>query len=175
MENKNNHETNKKKIEYYINRLQSLNENGDEIKMEIEDPLENQEKEYESKNAKKNKKKQMSLIPLAIVLILFFNLIIYNKYGENNIFIPFITFAISIYIIHKYVPEKAKAKFIKDFEVTFKKMTDLFFFISRDINRQNKLKKYISVSSDDQSKLLKENENDDEKDDNYIESPLLNI
>ena len=54
-------------------------------------------------------------------------------------------------------------------------MTDLFFFISRDINRQNKLKKYISVSSDDQSKLLKENENDDEKDDNYIESPLLNI
>ena len=175
MENKNNHETNKKKIEYYINRLQSLNENGDEIKMEIEDPLENQEKEYESKNAKKNKKKQMSLIPLAIVLILFFNLIIYNKYGENNIFIPFITFAFSIYIIHKYVPEKAKAKFIKDFEVTFKKMTDLFFFISRDINRQNKLKKYISVSSDDQSKLLKENENDDEKDDNYIESPLLNI
>ena len=53
MENKNNHEANKKKIEYYINRLQSLNENGDEIKMEIEDPLENQEKEYESKNAKK--------------------------------------------------------------------------------------------------------------------------
>ena len=175
MENKNNHETNKKKIEYYINRLQSLNENGDEIKMEIEDPLENQEKEYESKNAKKNKKKQMSLIPLAIVLILFFNLIIYNEYGEDNIFIPFITFAISIYIIHKYVPEKVKSKFIKDFEVTFKKMTDLFFFISRDINRQNKLKKYISVSSDDQSKLLKENENDDEKDDNYIESPLLNI
>ncbi len=54
----------------------------------------------------------MSLVLLAIVLILFFNLIIYNKYGENNIFIPFITFAI---------PEKAKSKFIKDFEVTFKK------------------------------------------------------
>ena len=57
----------------------------------------------------------------------------------------------------------------------YKKMTDLFFFISRDINRQNKLKKYISVSSDDQNKLLKDNENDEEKDDNYIESPLLNI
>ena len=103
MENKNNHEANKKKIEYYINRLQSLNENGDEIKMEIEDSLENQEKEYESKNAKKNKKKQMSLIPLAIVLILFFNLIIYNKYGEDNIFIPFITFAISIDSLNSYL------------------------------------------------------------------------
>ena len=54
-------------------------------------------------------------------------------------------------------------------------MSDLFFFIRGDINRQNKLKKYISVSSDDQNKLLKENENDEEKDDNYIESPLLII
>ena len=38
---------NKKRIEYYINRLQGLNEKGEDIKMVIEDSLETQEKEYE--------------------------------------------------------------------------------------------------------------------------------
>ena len=40
---------NEKRIEYYINRLQNLNEKGEDIKMVIEDSLETQEKEYEKK------------------------------------------------------------------------------------------------------------------------------
>ena len=158
-----------KRIEFYVNKMHNLNDNGDDIKMVIEDSFENQEKEYEE-NQKKPKKKRMSLIPLYIILVLGFNLIIFNKYGDDNIFIPFITFIISLYLIFKYVPKKAKDKFIKDFEETFKKITNLMYFCDKDINRENKLKKYIAVSSDDQKKLLK----DDEKE-NYMESPLLNI
>ena len=165
------HKQNQKRIEYYINRIQNLNDNGDDVKMVIEDSFENQEKEYEEKNTKKTKNKQMSLTPLFIVLVLGFNLIIFNKYGDDNIFIPCITFAISLYILFKYVPKKYKEKFIKEFEETFRKITNLFYFFDKDINRENKLKKYISVPSDDQKKLLKE----DEKEDNFMESPLLNI
>ena len=71
---------NEKRIEYYINRLQNLNEKGEDIKMVIEDSLETQEKEYE-KNKNSNQKsnvKDMSLVPLCIILVLFVNLIIYN-------------------------------------------------------------------------------------------------
>ena len=164
------HQQNQKRIEYYINRMQNLNDNGDDIKMVIEDSFENQEKEYEENKIKKNKKKRMSLVPLYIILILGFNLIIYNKYGDENIFIPFITLAISIYIIYKYVPKKAKIKFIKEFEETFKTLSNFALLFNND-NRDNKLKRYISVTSDDQNKLLK----DEDKEDNYIDSPLLNI
>ena len=176
MENENSnkennlHEQNQKKIEYYINRIQNLNDNGEEVKMVIEDSFENQEKEYEENITKRKKKRRMSLVPLYIILILGFNLLIYNKYGDDNIFIPFITFAISIYIIYKYVPQKAKIKFIKDFEETMKSISNLFLLFKND-DRENKLKKYIAVSSDDQNKLLK----DEDKEDNCIDSPLLNI
>ena len=159
-----------KEIECNINKMHNINDNGDDIKMLIEDSFENQEKEYEE-NQKKPKKKRMSLIPLYIVLVLGFNLIILNIYGDDNIFIPFITFLISLYIIFKYVPKKAKDKFIREFEETFKNITNLIYFFDRDINREKKLKKYIAVSSEDQKNLLK----DDEKEDNYMESPLLNI
>ena len=159
-----------KKIEYYVDKMHNINDNEDDIKMVIGDSFENQEREYEE-NQKKPKKKRMSLIPLYIVLVLGFNLIIFNIYGDDNIFIPFITFIISLYIIFKYVPKKAKDKFIREFEETFNKITNLFYFFDKDLNRENKLKKYIAVSSDDQKNLLKE----DEKEDNYMESPLLNI
>ena len=161
---------NKKRIEYYINRLQSLNDKGDDIKMVIEDSFESQEKEYDQNhNLNQNKhSKDMSLIPLFIVLILFFNLIIYNIYSDDNAFIPFITFSISLYLIYKYVPVKAKQKFVSDFEKNIKKVKEFF---SRE-NKNSELKKYIAISSeDDHNELLKEEENSD----NYIVSPLLNI
>ena len=170
--NDNNSNQNQKRIEYYINRLQDLNDNGEDIKMVIEDSFENQEREYEENNNKKKKKKDMSLVPLYIILVLGFNLIIYNKYEENNIFIPFITIAISLYLLFKYVPKKAKKKFIKDFEETFNNITNFFFFFFKNNDRENKLKKYISISSEDKNKLLNNNEKED---DNYMESPLLNI
>ena len=161
---------NKKRIEYYINRLQSLNDKGDDIKMVIEDSFESQEKEYDQNhNLNQNKhSKDMSLIPLFIVLILFFNLIIYNIYSDDNAFIPFITFSISLYLIYKYVPVKAKQKFVSDFEKNIKKVKEFF---SKE-NKNSELKKYIAISSeDDHNELLKEEENSD----NYIVSPLLNI
>ena len=161
---------NKKRIEYYINRLQSLNDKGDDIKMVIEDSFESQEKEYDQNhNLNQNKhSKDMSLIPLFIVLILFFNLIIYNIYSDDNAFIPFITFFISLYLIYKYVPVKAKQKFVSDFEKNIKKVKEFF---SKE-NKNSELKKYIAISSeDDHNELLKEEENSD----NYIVSPLLNI
>ena len=161
---------NKKRIEYYINRLQSLNDKGDDIKMVIEDSFETQEKEYDRNHNlnQNNHSKDMSLIPLFIVLILFFNLIIYNIYSDDNAFIPFITFSISLYLIYKYVPLKAKQKFVTDFENNIKKVKEFF---SRE-NKNSELKKYIAISSeDDHNELLKEEENND----NYIISPLLNI
>ena len=72
---------NKKRIEYYVNRLQNLNDKGDDIKLVIEDSFEKQEKEYEQNNKReKYKIKDMSLVPLYIVLVLGFNLIIFNIY-----------------------------------------------------------------------------------------------
>ena len=160
---------NKKRIEYYINRLQSLNDKGEDIKLVIEDSLERQEDEYEENNKTENKKiKDMSLVPLFIALILGFNLIIYNIYSEDNICIPFITFFISLFLLYKYVPEKSKKKFVDDFENNINKIKALF----AGNNKDKKLLKYISISSDDEkNKLLK----DDNNNDNYIESPLLNI
>ena len=161
---------NKKRIEYYINRLQNLNDKGDDIKLVIEDSFETQEKEYEkNQDLTQNKhSKDMSLVPLYIVLVLFFNLIIYNIYSDDNAFIPFITFSISLYLIYKYVPVKAKQKFVNDFENNNKKIKECF---SRE-NKNSKLKRYIAISSeDDHNELLKDEENND----NYIVSPLLNI
>ena len=171
MEKKSQNENNdKRQIEYDINRIQNINDNEEDIKMTIEDSFENQEKEYEENNNKKRKKKEMSLVPLFIVLVLGFNLIIYNKYGENNIFIPFITIAISLYLLFKYVPKKAKQKLIKEFEEIFIKLSNSFFFLKNN-NKENELKKYMSISSEDKNKLLANND----KEDNYMESPLLNI
>ena len=160
---------NKKRIEYYIDRLQSLNDKGDDIKLVIEDSLERQEDEYEENNKTENKKiKDMSLVPLFIALILGFNLIIYNIYSEDNICIPFITFFISLFLLYKYVPEKSKKKFVDDFENNINKIKALF----AGKKKKKKLLKYISISSDDEkNKLLK----DDNNNDNYIESLLLNI
>ena len=161
---------NKKRIEYYINRLQNLNDKGDDIKLVIEDSFETQEKEYEkNQDLTQNKhSKDMSLVPLYIVLVLFFNLIIYNIYSDDKAFIPFITFFISLYLLYKYVPLKAKQKFVTDFENNIKKVKEFF---SRE-NKNSELKKYIAISSeDDHNELLKEEENND----NCIVSPLLNI
>ena len=160
---------NKNRIEYYVNRLQSLNEKGEDIKIVIEDSFETQEKEYEQNNNKENKKiKDMSLVPLFIILILGFNLIIFNIYSDDNIIIPFITFFISLFLLHKYVPLKLKQKFVFDFENNVKKIKD--FFCGE--NKRKKIEKYIAVSSEEeQNKLLKDNDNNF----NCIESPLLNI
>ena len=159
------HEQNKKRIEYYVNRIQSLNDSGEEIKMVIEDSFENQEKEYDENNKKKPKKKELSLVPLFIIIVLGINLIIYNHYGDDNIFIPFMAIAISLYILYKYVPKKAKKKFVKEFEETISKLINLFLF-NKDINREKEIKKYISVSSEDQNKLLKDEDKEEEKEDN---------
>ena len=160
---------NKNRIEYYVNRLQSLNEKGEDIKIVIEDSFEIQEKEYEENNNKENKKiKDISLIPLFIVLILGFNLIIFNKYSDTNIIIPFITFFISLFLLYKYVPLKLKKKFVIDFENNVKKIKD---FLWRE-NKDKKLEKYINISSEDeQNKLLKDEDNNF----NCFQSPLLNI
>ena len=146
-------------------------DDGDDIKMVIEDSLENQEKEYEKKNSKKENKREMSLVPLFIVLVLGFNLIIYFKCGDGNIFIPFITIAISFYLLYRYIPKKAKKKLVKDFEESFDKLINYILFFNSKAYRENKLKKYISVSSEDTNQLLK----DEDKVENNIESPLLNI
>ena len=160
---------NKKRIEYYVNRLQNLNDKGDDIKLVIEDSFEKQEKEYEQNNKRERYKiKDMSLVPLYIVLVLGFNLIIFNIYSEDNIFIPFITFFISLFLLYKYVPEKSKIKFVDDFENNINKIKALF----SGNNNKKELLKYISISSNEEkNNLLKEDNNND----NYIESPLLNI
>ena len=165
------HEQNQKRIEYYINRLQNMTDNGEDIKVVIEDSFENQEKEYEENNRKKENKKEVSLAPLFIVILLGFNLIIYNKYGDDNILIPLLTIIISLYIIQKYVPKKAKKKLAKDLEELLSKISILFKFLFKDNNKENKFKQYISVSSEDKNKLL----NEEDKTDNCIQSPLLNI
>ena len=159
---------NKKRMEYYIHRLQNLNEKGDDIKLIIEDSFEIQEKEYDKNMNKKKNKKDMSLVPLFIILILFFNLIIYNMYSDDNTFIPFITFSISLYLLYKYVPLKYKKRFISDFEKNLKKIRD--FFIREKNN--SKLTKYVSISSEEEkNRLLK----DDENNGNLMDSPLLHI
>ena len=160
---------NKKRMEYYVNRLQNLNDKGDDIKLVIEDSFEKQEKEYEQNNKRERYKiKDMSLVPLYIVLVLGFNLIIFNIYSEDNIFIPFITFFISLFLLYKYVPEKSKIKFVDDFENNINKIKALF----SGNNNKKELLKYISISSNEEkNNLLKEDNNND----NYIESPLLNI
>ena len=159
---------NKKRLEYYINRLQNLNEKGDDIKLIIEDSFETQEKEYDKNMNKKKNKKDMSLVPLFIILILFFNLIIYNIYSDDNTFIPFITFSISLYLLYKYVPLKYKKRFISDFEKNLKKIRDFFI---REKNNW-KLKKYVSISSEEEkNRLLKDEENNG----NLMDSPLLHI
>ena len=106
---------NKKKLEYYINRLQEIKDNRDDIKLIIEDSSETQENEYENNIEHQPNIKDMSLVPLFIVLVLGFNLIIYNIYSDDNIIIPFITFFISLLLLYKYVPLKAKKKFVDDF------------------------------------------------------------
>ena len=166
---KNNHEQNQKKEDTYINKLETLNDNEDDIKMVIEDSLENQEKEYEKNRLKKENKREMSLVPLFIVLVLGFNLIIYFNCSDDNLFIPFISIAISFYLLFKYIPKKAKEKLVKEFEETFEKLINFLLFFNN--NRENKFKKYISVSSEDTNQLLK----DEEKVENTMESPLLNI
>ena len=159
---------NKKRMEYYIHRLQNLNEKGDDIKLIIEDSFETQEKEYDKNMNQKKNKKDMSLVPLFIILILFFNLIIYNIYSDDNTFIPFITFSISLYLLYKYVPLKYKKKFIFDFERNLKKIRD--FFIREKNN--SKLTKYASISSEEEkNRLLKDEENNG----NLMDSPLLHI
>ena len=172
MENNSNdiHKQNQKKIEYYIKRLQNINDNEEDIKVVTEDSFENQEKEYEENNRQRTKK-EVSLTPLFVVIILGINLMIYNKYGDDNILILFITLCISLYIYRKLFPKKAKKKLAKHFEELLDKITSLFLFLFRDDNKENKSKKYISVSSDDKNKLL----NEEEKTDNNMESPLLNI
>ena len=169
MENYSNdiHKQNQKKIEYYIKRLQNINDNEEDIKVVTEDSFENQEKEYD----RQRKKKEVSLAPLFIVIILGINLMVYNKYGDDNILILFITICISLYIYHKLFPKNAKKKLAKHFEELLDKITNLFLFLFKDDNKENKLKKYISVSSDDKNMLL----NEEEKTDNNMESPLLNI
>ena len=173
MENNSNdiHKQNQKKIEYYINRLQNINDNIDDIKVVIEDSFENQEKEYEENNRETTKIREVSLTPLFIVIILGINLMVYNKYGDDNILILFITICISLYIYHKLFPKKAKKKLARHFQDLLDKITNLFLFLFKDDNKTNESKKYISVSSEDKNKLLKE----EEKTDNNMESPLLNI
>ena len=117
---------NKKKLEYYINRLQEIKDNRDDIKLIIEDSSETQENEYENNIEHQPNIKDMSLVPLFIVLVLGFNLIIYNIYSDDNIIIPFITFFISLLLLYKYVPLKAKKKFVDDFENNLKKLKNLW-------------------------------------------------
>ena len=162
---------NNKRIEYYINRIQSLNDKEDDIKLVIEDSFEKQEKQYDKNkniNNNSNHGKDMSLVPLFIVITLAVNLTIYNMFGDDYISFPFITFAVSLYLLYKYVPLKSKKKFISDFE---RNVSNIKNFFSRE-NKKSKLQKYIGISSDDdQKELLNEEDNND----NFIDSPLLNI
>ena len=161
---------NKKKLEYYINRLQEIKDNRDDIKLIIEDSSETQENEYENNIEHQPNIKDMSLVPLFIVLVLGFNLIIYNIYSDDNIIIPFITFFISLILLYKYVPLKAKKKFVDDFENNLKKLKNLWSNCKK--NKHSEKEKYAAISSeDDQDKLI----NNEEQNGNNIESPLLHI
>ena len=161
---------NKKKLEYYINRLQEIKDNRDDIKLIIEDSSETQENEYENNIEHQPNIKDMSLVPLFIVLVLGFNLIIYNIYSDDNIIIPFITFFISLLLLYKYVPLKAKKKFVDDFENNLKKLKNLWSNCKK--NKHSEKEKYTAISSeDDQDKLI----NNEEQNGNNIESPLLHI
>ena len=161
---------NKKKLEYYINRLQEIKDNRDDIKLIIEDSSETQENEYENNIEHQPNIKDMSLVPLFIVLVLGFNLIIYNIYSDDNIIIPFITFFISFLLLYKYVPLKAKKKFVDDFENNLKKLKNLWSNCKK--NKHSEKEKYAAISSeDDQDKLI----NNEEQNGNNIESPLLHI
>ncbi len=161
---------NKKKLEYYINRLQEIKDNRDDIKLIIEDSSETQENEYENNIEHQPNIKDMSLVPLFIVLVLGFNLIIYNIYSDDNIIIPFITFFISLLLLYKYVPLKAKKKFVDDFENNLKKLKNLWSNCKK--NKHSEKEKYAAISSeDDQDKLI----NNEEQNGNNIESPLLHI
>ena len=161
---------NKKKLEYYINRLQEIKDNRDDIKLIIEDSSETQENEYENNIEHQPNIKDMSLVPLFIVLVLGFNLIIYNIYSDDNIIIPFITFFISLLLLYKYVPLKAKKKFVDDFENNLKKLKNLWSNCKKNKHSENE--KYAAISSeDDQDKLI----NNEEQNGNNIESPLLHI
>ena len=161
---------NKKKLEYYINRLQEIKDNRDDIKLIIEDSSETQENEYENNIEHQPNIKDMSLVPLFIMLVLGFNLIIYNIYSDDNIIIPFITFFISLLLLYKYVPLKAKKKFVDDFENNLKKLKNLWSNCKK--NKHSEKEKYAAISSeDDQDKLI----NNEEQNGNNIESPLLHI
>ena len=161
---------NKKKLEYYINRLQEIKDNRDDIKLIIEDSSETQENEYENNIEHQPNIKDMSLVPLFIVLVLGFNLIIYNIYSDDNIIIPFITFFISLLLLYKYVPLKAKKKFVDDFENNLKKLKNLWSNCKK--YKHSEKEKYAAISSeDDQDKLI----NNEEQNGNNIESPLLHI
>ena len=161
---------NKKKLEYYINRLKEIKDNRDDIKLIIEDSSETQENEYENNIEHQPNIKDMSLVPLFIVLVLGFNLIIYNIYSDDNIIIPFITFFISLLLLYKYVPLKAKKKFVDDFENNLKKLKNLWSNCKK--NKHSEKEKYAAISSeDDQDKLI----NNEEQNGNNIESPLLHI
>ena len=161
---------NKKKLEYYINRLQEIKDNRDDIKLIIEDSSETQENEYENNIEHQPNIKDMSLVPLFIVLVLGFNLIIYNIYSDDNIIIPFITFFISLLLLYKYVPLKAKKKFVDDFENNLKKLKNLWSNCKK--NKHSEKEKYAAISSeDDQDKLI----NNEEQNGNNIESPLLHL
>ena len=161
---------NKKKLEYYINRLQEIKDNRDDIKLIIEDSSETQENEYENNIEHQPNIKDMSLVPLFIVLVLGFNLIIYNIYSDDNIIIPFITFFISLLLLYKYVPLKAKKKFVDDFENNLKKLKNLWSNCKK--NKHSEKEKYAAISSEDvQDKLI----NNEEQNGNNIESPLLHI
>ena len=148
---------NKKKLEYYINRLQEIKDNRDDIKLIIEDSSETQENEYENNIEHQPNIKDMSLVPLFIVLVLGFNLIIYNIYSDDNIIIPFITFFISLLLLYKYVPLKAKKKFVDDFENNLKKLKNLWSNCKK--NKHSEKEKYAAISSeDDQDKLINNEE-----------------
>ena len=161
---------NKKKIEYYVNNLLKLNKEENNIKLSIEDSFEEQETEEEKNIVQNPQIKDMSLVPLFIVIILGFNLIIYDIYSEDYIFIPFITFTLSLILLYKYVPLKAKKKFVDDFEKNLKKIKN---FINNCLkNKDISKEKYAAISSeDDRVKLIKT----EEKNGNFMESPLLNI
>ena len=161
---------NKKKLEYYINRLQEIKDNRDDIKLIIEDSSETQENEYENNIEHQPNIKDMSLVPLFIVLVLGFNLIIYNIYSDDNIIIPFITFFISLLLLYIYVPLKGKKKFVDDFENNLKKLKNIWSNCKK--NKHSEKEKYAAISSeDDQDKLI----NNEEQNGNNIESPLLHI
>ena len=173
------HSQNQKRIENYINRLQNINDNSKEedIKVVIEDSFENQEKEYEENNREREIKKEVSLAPLFFVIMLGINLIVYNQFGDDNLLVFFLAFIISLYIFHKFFPKNAKKKLFEHFDELLNKITILFIFLFKDNNKEDKFKKYITVSSEDKDKLINE---EDKTDNNKIpyndmNSPIITL